>query len=235
MNLLCGVIGVIFTLDGRADIAFWLMLAAAVFDFCDGLAARALHAYSDIGKELDSLCDVVSFGVLPAIMMYSILRESCAESCFWAYIPLCIAIFSALRLAKFNVDERQHDSFIGLPTPACALICGSLAYSVIMDANGFLARMAGSTYFIPALSIVLSLLLVSEIPMFSMKFFTGKAGERRELHRRVIFIIGFILVTLLTIIFRFNWSFAIFGTFLFYIVQNICEWVVKLLDKSQVS
>ena len=97
MNLLSGILGVIFALQGNIQTAFILMLAAACFDFCDGLAARLLGAYSEVGKELDSLSDLVSFGVLPAIMLY------CATgSCGWiCYIPLIIAVFSALRLAKF--------------------------------------------------------------------------------------------------------------------------------------
>src|SRR5574344_704033 len=96
MNLLCGVLGVIFSLNGRLDIGFLLMMGAAVCDFCDGLAARLLKAYSDIGKELDSLADVVSFGVLPSIMLYQL---SGTEITILRYIPLLIAAFSALRLA----------------------------------------------------------------------------------------------------------------------------------------
>ena len=111
MNLLCGVMGVIFTMADRLDTAFLCMLAAAVFDFCDGLAARLLKAYSDIGKELDSLCDVVSFGVLPALMLFKLYTPDSASAFFgqpvWrivlSFFPLLIAVFSALRLAKFNL------------------------------------------------------------------------------------------------------------------------------------
>ena len=120
MNLLCGVLGVIASLNGRLELGFELMILAAVFDFCDGLAARLLKAYSEIGKELDSLADDVSFGVLPAVMLYQI---SGTDILILKYLPLVLAAFSALRLAKFNLDERQHDSFIGLPTPAAAMIC----------------------------------------------------------------------------------------------------------------
>ena len=101
--------------------AVCMVLAAAVFDFLDGLAARALDAYSDIGKELDSLCDVVSFGVLPALMLYRTMVDLSGAGVFCC-LPLVLAVFSALRLAKFNVDERQHGSFLGLPTPAAAMI-----------------------------------------------------------------------------------------------------------------
>ena len=110
LNLACGVLGVVFALDGRIELAFALMLAAALFDFCDGLAARVLGAYSDMGKELDSLADVVSFGVLPAVMMHRTM-VLCTWSHGWiCYLPLIFAVFAGLRLARFNVDERQHSA-----------------------------------------------------------------------------------------------------------------------------
>ena len=172
LNLLCGVMGVIFAMEGRLDAAFVLMLLAALFDFCDGLAARLLHAYSDIGKELDSLCDVVSFGVLPSVMLFSLWGRP-----LWplGFLPLLLAVFSALRLAKFNLDERQHDGFIGLPTPAAAMICGALAHCAATTPGGFLATLAASSWFIPALALCLSALLVCEVPMFAVKLGGGKA------------------------------------------------------------
>ena len=121
MNLVCGLLGVVFTLKSRLDIAFACMLAAAVFDFLDGLAARALDAYSDLGKELDSLCDLVSFGVLPALMLCFLMQTYRFDGSWICWLPLLLAVFSALRLAKFNVDPRQTDGFLGLPTPAAAL------------------------------------------------------------------------------------------------------------------
>ena len=124
LNLLCGVFGVLQALEGHLDIAFYLMLAGAACDFCDGLAARLLNAYSPMGKELDSLADLITFGLLPAVMLYK-----CMDWYNWGqwicYIPFIITVFSALRLAKFNVDDRQGENFIGLATPACAMICHS--------------------------------------------------------------------------------------------------------------
>ena len=125
MNLLCGLVAVVFVFAGDSGTAFALMLAAAIFDLCDGLAARALGAFSPIGGELDSLSDMVSFGVLPSLMLHRLMRDSGAPSAL-CFIPLVLAVFSALRLAKFNVDERQHESFLGLATPACAIFCGVL-------------------------------------------------------------------------------------------------------------
>ena len=173
MNLLCGVLGVIASFSGRLDCAFPLMLAAAVFDFFDGFAARALKASSGIGKELDSLADTVSFGVLPAIMLYRQMTELSGES-VWCFIPLSISVFTALRLARFNVDDRQTVNFIGLPSPANAIMCGALVDYVCRTPDSFLASWASGTVFYPVLSIVSSLLLVCGLPMFSLKF---KKGE----------------------------------------------------------
>ncbi|MGN1232513.1 MAG: CDP-diacylglycerol--serine O-phosphatidyltransferase [Candidatus Cryptobacteroides sp.] len=217
MNLLSGILGVIFALDGNSQAAFILMLAAACFDFCDGLAARLLGAYSDLGKELDSLSDMVSFGVLPAVMLYCSMG-----SCGWPrYIPLAIAVFSALRLAKFNLDERQHCGFIGLPTPACAMICGSLACFADASPNLYLAELCNTCWFIPVVAVVLSFLLVSEIPMFSMKFGKGTSVGRRVKVLRIIFLVAAALSICLTAILRQHWSLVILMTFSAYILLNI--------------
>lgn len=220
MNLLCGVLGVISTFKGSYDTAFLLMLAAAACDFCDGLSARLLNAYSDLGKELDSLADMVSFGVLPSLMIYSLMTDIHGDSIL-CYAPLLIAVFSALRLAKFNIDERQSDNFIGLATPACAMICGSFAYYVSKDPTSVLYSWSCSRFFLPAASVILSLLLISEIPMFSMKFKKNiKPGT--PIHKQRIGFIGVIFVsTVLTLLLGLNWSLIILLTFVSYIVMNI--------------
>ena len=220
MNLFCGLMGVIFTFKGQLDIAFYLMLAAAACDFCDGFAARLLGAYSDLGKELDSLADMVSFGALPALMAHRLMVLNGTDG-IWCYIPLLVAVFSALRLAKFNIDERQSDSFIGLPTPACAMICGSFAYYVFKDPSSVMCGWAESRFFIPAASLVLSLLLVSEIPMFSMKFKKNiKPGT--PIHKQRIGFAGVIFVSVvLVILLGLNWSMIILLTFISYIVMNV--------------
>ena len=217
-NLLCGVLGVICTLKGSLETAFILMLAAAVCDFCDGLAARLLKAYSELGKQLDSLADMVSFGVLPSLMMYSLMVQTHGES--WiCYVPLLIAVFSALRLAKFNIDERQSESFIGLATPACAIICGSFAYYVSNDPTSTLASWAATRYFIPFASVTLCTLLVSEIPMFSMKF---KKGADQSLKvRRITFLILSAIALILTFFLGRHIVYAIFIIFTLYIVMNL--------------
>ena len=222
-NLLCGVLGVIASFRGRPDIAFSLMLAASVFDFCDGLAARALKAYSDIGKELDSLSDMVSFGVLPSVMMCNHLYASYGNS-FVSFIPVVLAVFSGLRLAKFNVDERQHSSFVGLATPAAALICASLCDFAFSQPDSFIGLATNGRFFLPILSVVLSALLVSEIPMFAMKMGTGVATPRAVRVERWAFLAAALLSLAVTLIFGLYWSLVILATFVAYVCINIIAW-----------
>ena len=225
MNLLCGVLGVIATFSGRLDAAFCLMLAAAVCDFLDGFSARLLKAYSDIGKELDSLSDMISFGVLPSLMMYSLVNQMNPGS-WLRFAPLAVAVFSGLRLAKFNVDERQTVSFIGLATPSCAILCGSLAYYVTKCPQSTLAAWAGLKWSIPVISVILSALLVSEIPMFSMKFKKGADGKVKIGTERMVFAAFALIEIVMTVILKQDWSFAIILIFMTYILMNLL-WMLK--------
>ncbi len=220
MNLLFGVLGVICTFNGRLDFAFYAMLAAAVCDFCDGLSARLLKAYSDLGKELDSLADVVSFGVLPSLMTYKLMSDIHGNT-FFAYIPLLIAVFSAIRLAKFNIDERQSDNFIGLATPACAMICGSYTYYVSNDPSSVLYGWAECIYFIPVCALILSWLLISEVPMFSMKFKKNMIPGSPIHKQRVGFFGVIVVAAILTVLLGLNWSFIVLLTFVSYVVMNV--------------
>ena len=220
MNLVCGVLGVVFTFRGRVDIAFPLMLGAAVFDFFDGLAARALGAYSDFGKELDSLCDLVSFGVLPSVMMYNMMEVCTFSDSPWCFVPLLLAVFSGLRLAKFNLDERQHDGFIGLPTPAAALLCGSLCYFEAVQPGTFLSVWASGYVFLPVVTLILCALLVCEIPMFSMKFKTN-SSDRSVRVKRISFLVNVLICIVVVAVLGFNWSLVILLSFLVYIVMNL--------------
>lgn len=224
MNLVCGIIGVIFAFNGRIDLAFPMMLMAAVFDFLDGFVARALNAYSDMGKELDSLCDLVSFGVLPSVMLYNLMTQCLFVTEWYCYIPLVITLFSALRLAKFNVDERQHESFLGLATPACAMICGALSYYIAYTPSSVLATWAAGPFFIPVLSVLLSALLVCEIPMFSLK---GKL--RGPLGMKLVTLIILVAIVIVLMVFRhMNWSFAVLSAFVLYILSNIVYVIAKV-------
>lgn len=215
MNLLCGVLGVIFTFQGALDLAFYLMILAAVFDFLDGFSARMLKAYSPMGKELDSLADLISFGLLPALMIHRRLVEG-GMTGFWIYVPVIICIFSALRLAKFNVDDRQSENFLGLPTPACAMWCGSLIYAAdrgVMTVAGLLSE----RYIMIIAPVVLAILLVSEIPMFSMKF--KKGSEYNKLRLYFIGVIAASAVAILVL--KINWSYIVLLTFTAYIILNL--------------
>jgi CDP-diacylglycerol--serine O-phosphatidyltransferase len=191
------------------------MLAAAVCDFFDGFSARLLNAYSSVGKELDSLADNISFGLLPAMMFHRRLIEGGITG-FVAYIPLIICVFAAIRLAKFNVDERQSENFLGLATPACALWCGSLIYAADHGVMSF-AMMLHDTHIIPIASIVLALLMVSEIPMFSLKFKKGSSYNRV----RIYFLAMVVAVSIATLILKINWSYIVFLSLTCYILFNI--------------
>lgn len=170
LNLLSGCFACIFAFQGQYD---WVALCiglSALFDFLDGMAARLLHAYSPLGKELDSLADLISFGLAPGLMVmhlmaYNSTFHGMAEyQSWWALSALLIPVFSALRLAKFNIDTRQTTSFIGLPVPANALFWIGICQA------GLHMESPVCGYAIVALVIIFSLLLVSEIPMFSLKF-----------------------------------------------------------------
>lgn len=221
LNLLCGLAGILCAFSGRLDISFILMLAAAVADFFDGFAARTLNAYSPMGKELDSLADSVSFGLLPAIMLHRLMVTMTGGASFWCYVPLVIALFSVLRLAKFNVDERQGENFIGLATPACAMICGSLTYYILHQTDSFLVGWAQGKLFIPVLSLILSALMVSEIPMFSMKFKKGTSKDSPLYRERVSFIGIIVVAAILVLTMGLNWSMIVLLTFVAYIVMNL--------------
>ena len=164
-NLLCGCIGIICTFTNPEIPTYWFVWVACVFDFFDGFAARLLKVSSPIGKELDSLADMVSFGVLPGILMKNLLMASGLT--YWSWIGLLLPVSAALRLAKFNIDTRQSDSFIGVPTPAHALfICGLPAIMVIAPFGWF------GSYTLIALTILFSGLMVAPLPLFALKFKT---------------------------------------------------------------
>lgn len=164
-NLLCGVVGIVLLLEGNLPypVAAFVWLAC-VFDFFDGFAARALRVSSPIGKELDSLADVVSFGVLPGVFMYTLINEQSPGSLL-AYSGFLIVVFSALRLAKFNIDENQTDSFVGLPTPANALFITALPF-IHFTALDFIFHPVS----LVVITVIFSWLLVSPLELFALKF-----------------------------------------------------------------
>ena len=168
-NLISGCIATYFAFLADFPMALLFIVIGAVFDFFDGMTARLLHVSSPIGKELDSLADDITFGFAPSAIVFAYLQPMCQWLAFGAFI---MAAFSALRLAKFNLDERQATSFIGLPTPANALFWASL----ITGAGEYLKSLSflssSLCYIILAGTLISCYLLVSEIPMFALKFKT---------------------------------------------------------------
>ena len=166
LNLVCGCLGIVNALEGAADQAVWYVIGACVFDFFDGFAARALHVSSPIGKELDSLADMVSFGVLPSLVMLRMI-DTLSPSVYLPYTAFLLAVFSALRLAKFNVDENQKESFIGLPTPANALFITSLVYL-----RSPFDSLISQDFLLVGITLAFSFLLIAPVELFALKFKT---------------------------------------------------------------
>ncbi len=177
LNLFTGCVAIFAAFQDSLVFAALLVYLAAIFDFLDGMLARLLHAYSEIGKQLDSLADMVSFGVLPGVIMFKLMQKA-IQSSDWAslvtmelfpFLAFIMIIFSALRLAKFNIDSRQTSSFIGVPTPANTLLISSLP--LILDNDLFqLHDFILNPINLLVLTVVMSLLLVAEIPLFALKF-----------------------------------------------------------------
>jgi len=206
-NLLSGCIGIVLAFDsslakdGYENLVYagYAILLAAIFDFFDGLAARLLHTHSDTGKELDSLADMVSFGLLPSIIIYHLFLEAPQLgmlSNYLNYSAFLIAIFSALRLAKFNIDVRQSENFIGLPTPANAMLIASLPF-IITDANGFWSAYILNPFFLFIFSFGMGILLIMEIPLISLKF--KNLDYKENMYRYILLLSAIILI----LIFKF--------------------------------
>ncbi len=176
INLAVGVIGIIFVLQGELFSAAYFILLAAFFDFVDGFAARLLRVQSELGKQLDSLADVVSFGVLPGVILFTMVKEN-STSEILPYFTLIVPVFSAYRLAKFNLDTRQSDQFIGLPTPANALLISTLPQLALHFTA--LGEMINTPVFLVILAGISSFLLVAEIPLIALKFKTFEFSENR--------------------------------------------------------
>ena len=171
-NLICGCISSVMAFQARYDMAIIFIIIGAVFDFFDGMLARLFKVSGPLGKELDSLADDITFGFAPSVIVFSLFKEvhypeflqSIAD--FIPYTAFLISAFSALRLGKFNIDPRQSTSFIGMPTPANALFWGSL----VVGGHDFLVSESFNALYLLALVILMSYLLIAEIPMFSLKF-----------------------------------------------------------------
>ncbi len=230
-NLICGCIAVsnallasVYLLDNPVSfrmrmthyaLAVAFMVLGAVFDFFDGMIARALGVSSPIGKELDSLADVITFGLAPSMMIFTLFQEVEYPAFMeplrgiLPYTAFIMAGFSALRLAKFNLDTRQATSFIGLPTPANALFWGSL----ILGQHAFLVSAKFNALFLLLFMLMFSFLLLAEIPLFALKFKNLSWTDNKI---KYIFLIGCIPCLLLA-----ESCFA--GIIMWYIILSLCN------------
>ena len=171
-NLFCGCIASVMAFQAKYETAIAFIILGAVFDFFDGMLARLFKVSGPLGKELDSLADDITFGFAPSAIVFSLFKEVHCPAFLMpmeAYLPYCaflIAVFSAYRLGKFNIDPRQSTSFIGLPTPANALLWGS----VVVGGHDFLVSESFNAIYLIGLVLLMSYLLIAEIPLFSLKF-----------------------------------------------------------------
>ena len=205
LNLLSGCISIALAFEGYILFAVYMIFLAAIFDFMDGMSARLLKAYSVVGKELDSLADLVSFGVAPSVIIFHLMKISLFKTVhlppienltiteiLFLLIPFFIAILSGVRLAKFNVDERQTENFIGLAVPANAIFFVSLYLVSVITTNDLLHTVLKNKYVLSVLVIIFSLLLVAEFPMFSLKF--NNLGFRGNKIRYIFIVLSAILL-----------------------------------------
>lgn len=217
-NLISGTLATMYAFEGNFQQALVLIIVGAVFDFFDGFSARLLHVSSPIGKELDSLADDITFGLAPAAIVFSYLQTfaACQDNGICSllpYVAFLIAAFSALRLAKFNLDERQTSSFIGLPTPANALFWGAFVISM----NDTLVEMTTGSGIVIILVLLSCWILVAEVPMFALKF---KSFAFTQNKIRYLFIISSILIIALFLIIAQSIA-GIWVVILWYILLSI--------------
>ena len=188
-NLFCGLVAIVFSLNNNLYFAGTFIFFGAILDFFDGLSARLLKVSSEIGKQLDSMADMVTFGVAPGIIIFQMI-ENIDRNSYIPYIGFIITLFSAIRLARFNIDTKQTSSFIGLPTPAAAIFIASLP---IISKHNITIQFNDSKFLIVT-SIILSLLLLAKLPLFSLKIKKGEDWKNKENIIRIIFLISCVIL-----------------------------------------
>lgn len=235
LNLACGCISLTMLINQQFKLAILFVALAAVFDFFDGFVARLLHVKSELGKQLDSLSDVVSFGVVPGFVMFFLLQFAIKDQVFSGvellpYAAFLIPVFSAFRLAKFNIDENQTDKFIGLPTPANALLIFSLLaiQQSIGESQFFpwyaeLSSLLNQPWILFAIVILFSYLLVSPLPLMAMKFKNFKWSDNA--FRFILVFVSAVLV------FLFYFA-AVPIILILYIILSIIENSLKSKTKT---
>ncbi|MBK8807362.1 MAG: CDP-alcohol phosphatidyltransferase family protein [Bacteroidales bacterium] len=231
LNLLSGCVATFIAIT-NADYLIYaavFIIAAAVFDFFDGFAARLLKANSELGKQLDSLADLISFGMAPAAILSMFIRQQLhleqtivfsdlsEKEIVLILFPFIITAFSALRLAKFNIDTRQTSSFIGMPTPANALFIISLVFIKTFDGDSNLSNLLTDTYTIIGVTLVNSYLLISPLPMFSLKFKT--VAFKDNFVRYLLIFLAIVSITLIS-------TYSLLIIMLLYIIISIINTLV---------
>lgn len=189
LNLLSGVIAVMFAAINQLEMAAYFVFIGILFDYFDGFTARLLNVQGELGKQLDSLADVITSGVVPGIVMFQLIRQSLGQwvEPLWftsvdklewlPFLGLMIPLASAYRLANFNIDTRQTNSFIGLPTPALSIFVLALPLILSQDPHPFIESLIKNSYVLIAITIIGSYLLNAELPMFALKFKTYQLKE----------------------------------------------------------
>lgn len=226
VNLFSGCCALVSVLNDQFVLAFWFLLASMTADYLDGAVARLLEVNSPLGKELDSFADMVSFGVVPGAILYMLLTKGMpfAQSTLaWGALPaFALSAFAGLRLAKFNLDTRQEEYFLGLPTPSCTLFVVGLM--LIYEYDSFqLQSLVIQPIFLYACILILSFLLISEVPMFNFKFssFAWKGNEIRY---------SFAVLTIVLLIFLKEAAFSVLISL--YILFNCGQAVLNQLQKK---
>ena len=193
---MCGTIATIFAVEAEFTTAAFFVVLGIVFDFFDGFAARLLNVTGELGKQLDSLADMVTSGVVPGVIMFQLLKNSSLDlGTYIPYFGLLITLAACYRLAKFNLDTRQTDSFIGLPTPAMSLFVIALPLIIEYSDYTFVIDLIRNSYFLLGTTIVLSFLMHAEIPLFSLKF--KSYGFKENTLQYLFLLISLILLSLL--------------------------------------
>lgn len=167
-NLACGCIGVVAVFEGDVKTGVFMIWAGAIFDFLDGFTARLLKEYSAIGKDLDSLADIVTFCFLPGTILFALIGQNSSNAVL-PYFGFLLVLFGAVRLAKFNNDSRQGDFFYGLPVPAAGIFVSGLPYIIGIE-SAIISAVVANEYFLIGISILMSVLMVSDIKLMSLKF-----------------------------------------------------------------
>ncbi|NCD69833.1 CDP-diacylglycerol--serine O-phosphatidyltransferase [Mucilaginibacter agri] len=215
-NLFCGCVGIVFAFQDNLVVASYCIFLAAIFDFFDGLASRVLQSFSGIGKDLDSLADMVSFGVLPSVILYELFLQAPQidhVSSILNFIAFLLPVFSALRLAKFNIDTRQAENFIGLPTPANAILIASFPL-ILREHNSFFTDYILNPYFLSCFVLIMCALLVAEMPLMSLKF------KNRDFNTNIFRYLLLLFSAILILFFKFA---AVPVVILMYIALSVIQ------------